>query len=70
MTPFEPGSARTASDPKTGAPHSISDAERELYGSRLGMVLRTGWKADRHALTGVVAVELGQGVTAVWGGAP
>ncbi|MYR54884.1 ABC transporter ATP-binding protein, partial [Streptomyces sp. SID625] len=33
----------------------------------VGMVLRTGWTADRHALTGVVAAELGQGVTAGWG---
>ncbi|WP_435857232.1 ATP-binding cassette domain-containing protein [Streptomyces longwoodensis] len=33
----------------------------------VGMVLRTGWKADRRALMGVVAAELGQGVTAAWG---
>ncbi|APE24519.1 ABC transporter ATP-binding protein [Streptomyces venezuelae ATCC 10712] len=33
----------------------------------VGMVLRTGWKADRRALMGVVAAELGQGVTAGWG---
>ncbi|MDR3084181.1 MAG: ABC transporter ATP-binding protein, partial [Streptomyces sp.] len=33
----------------------------------VGMVLRTGWKADRRALAGVVAAELGQGVTAGWG---
>ena len=28
----------------------------------VGMVQRTGWKADRRTLTGVVAAELGQGV--------
>lgn len=33
----------------------------------VGMVLRTGWKADRRALMGVVAAEVGQGVTAGWG---
>ncbi|OEJ22147.1 hypothetical protein AR457_40435 [Streptomyces agglomeratus] len=33
----------------------------------VGMVLRTGWKADRRALMGVVAAEFGQGVTAAWG---
>ncbi|MFG2331719.1 ABC transporter ATP-binding protein [Streptomyces sp. NPDC048604] len=33
----------------------------------VGMVLRTGWKADRRALAGVVAAQLGQGVTAGWG---
>ncbi len=32
-----------------------------------GMVLRTGWDADRRALAGVVAAQLGQGVTAGWG---
>jgi ATP-binding cassette subfamily B protein len=31
------------------------------------MVLRTGWEADRRALAGVVAAQLGQGVTAAWG---
>ncbi|MFE2011303.1 ATP-binding cassette domain-containing protein [Streptomyces sp. NPDC059491] len=30
----------------------------------VGMVLRTGWKAERRALMGVVAAELGQGVPA------
>ncbi|RZU46122.1 hypothetical protein EV284_0790 [Streptomyces sp. BK022] len=33
----------------------------------VGMVLRTGWTADRRALMGVVTAELGQGVTAGWG---
>ncbi|WKV70075.1 hypothetical protein AW27_000240 [Streptomyces sp. PCS3-D2] len=33
----------------------------------VGMVLRTGWKADRRALLGVVSAELGQGATAAWG---
>ncbi|MFE3074284.1 hypothetical protein [Streptomyces sp. NPDC059247] len=33
----------------------------------VGTVLRTGWRADRRALMGVVAAELGQGVTAGWG---
>lgn len=32
-----------------------------------GMVLRTGWEVDRRALAGVVAAQLGQGVTAAWG---
>ncbi|MFF5563012.1 ABC transporter ATP-binding protein [Streptomyces sp. NPDC012623] len=33
----------------------------------MGMVLRTGWQTDRRALGGVVASQLGQGVTAAWG---
>ncbi|MFF4174136.1 hypothetical protein [Streptomyces sp. NPDC001744] len=33
----------------------------------VGMVLRTGWETDRRALAGVVAAQLGQGVTAGWG---
>ncbi|MCS0637442.1 ABC transporter ATP-binding protein/permease [Streptomyces sp. LP05-1] len=33
----------------------------------VGMVLRTGWRTDRRALAGVVAAQLGQGVTAAWG---
>ncbi|WP_283257797.1 ATP-binding cassette domain-containing protein [Streptomyces lavenduligriseus] len=33
----------------------------------VGSVLRTGWKADRRALMGVVVAQLGQGVTAGWG---
>ncbi|MEW2290739.1 ABC transporter ATP-binding protein [Streptomyces sp. NPDC047841] len=33
----------------------------------VGMVLRTGWQADRRALAGLVAAQLGQGVTAGWG---
>ncbi|WP_399122342.1 ABC transporter ATP-binding protein [Streptomyces sp. N2A] len=33
----------------------------------VGMVLRTGWRTDRRALSGVVAAQLGQGVTAGWG---
>lgn len=33
----------------------------------VGMVLRTGWDTDRRALAGVVAAQLGQGVTAAWG---
>ncbi|MFE1175446.1 ABC transporter ATP-binding protein [Streptomyces sp. NPDC058773] len=33
----------------------------------VGMVLRTGWEADRRALVGVVAAQVGQGVTAAWG---
>ncbi|MEU8544822.1 ABC transporter ATP-binding protein [Streptomyces sp. NPDC048717] len=33
----------------------------------VGMVLRTGWDTDRRALAGVVAAQLGQGVTAGWG---
>ncbi|MGW1788234.1 ABC transporter ATP-binding protein [Streptomyces tubercidicus] len=33
----------------------------------VGMVLRTGWEADRRALAGVVAAQIGQGVTAAWG---
>ncbi|MFG2097557.1 ABC transporter ATP-binding protein [Streptomyces sp. NPDC048612] len=33
----------------------------------VGMVLRTGWEADRRALAGVVAAQVGQGVTAAWG---
>ncbi|MFE9137959.1 ATP-binding cassette domain-containing protein [Streptomyces sp. NPDC007355] len=33
----------------------------------VGMVLRTGWEADRRALAGLVAAQLGQGVTAGWG---
>ncbi|MFP8959135.1 ABC transporter ATP-binding protein [Streptomyces nanhaiensis] len=33
----------------------------------VGMVLRTGWETDRRALAGVVAAQLGQGVTAAWG---
>jgi ATP-binding cassette subfamily B protein len=33
----------------------------------VGMVLRTGWQTDRRALSGVVAAQLGQGVTAGWG---
>ncbi|MFF9884194.1 MULTISPECIES: ATP-binding cassette domain-containing protein [Streptomyces] len=33
----------------------------------VGSVLRTGWEADRRALTGVVVAQLGQGVTAGWG---
>ncbi|MGW3930887.1 ATP-binding cassette domain-containing protein [Streptomyces microflavus] len=32
----------------------------------VGMVLRTGWNADRRALMGVVAAEVGQGVAAGW----
>ncbi|MFI0776265.1 ATP-binding cassette domain-containing protein [Streptomyces sp. NPDC021212] len=31
------------------------------------MVLRTGWEADRRALAGVVAAQIGQGVTSAWG---
>ncbi|MFF0075673.1 ABC transporter ATP-binding protein [Streptomyces sp. NPDC005494] len=33
----------------------------------VGMVLRTGWETDRRALAGVVAAQLGQGITAAWG---
>ncbi|BBB02017.1 putative ABC transporter ATP-binding protein [Actinacidiphila reveromycinica] len=33
----------------------------------VAMVLRTGWQADRRALAGVVAAQVGQGVTAGWG---
>lgn len=33
----------------------------------VAMVLRTGWQTDRRALAGVVAAQLGQGVTAAWG---
>lgn len=33
----------------------------------MGMALRTGWETDRRALAGVVASQLGQGVTAAWG---
>ncbi|MGI5262393.1 ATP-binding cassette domain-containing protein [Streptomyces angustmyceticus] len=33
----------------------------------VGMVLRTGWQADRRALAAVVAAQLGQGVAAGWG---
>ncbi|MEU0735414.1 hypothetical protein [Streptomyces lavendulocolor] len=33
----------------------------------VGMVLRTGWETDPRALAGVVAAQLGQGVTAGWG---
>jgi ATP-binding cassette subfamily B protein len=33
----------------------------------VAMVLRTGWQADPRALSGVVAAQLGQGVTAAWG---
>ncbi|MFB7026570.1 MULTISPECIES: ATP-binding cassette domain-containing protein [unclassified Streptomyces] len=33
----------------------------------VGMVLRTGWQTDRRALAGVVAAQLGQGMTAGWG---
>ncbi|MFE8941086.1 ATP-binding cassette domain-containing protein [Streptomyces sp. NPDC007872] len=33
----------------------------------VGMVLRTGWETDRRALAGLVAAQLGQGVTAGWG---
>ncbi|MEW2350893.1 ABC transporter ATP-binding protein [Streptomyces sp. NPDC006684] len=33
----------------------------------MGMVLRTGWEADRRALIGVVVAQLGQGVAAGWG---
>ncbi|MET7685321.1 hypothetical protein [Streptomyces sp. NPDC005423] len=33
----------------------------------MGMVLRTGRQTDPHALTGVVAAQLGQGVAAGWG---
>ena len=33
----------------------------------VGMVLWTGWQTDRRALAGVVAAQLGQGVTAGWG---
>lgn len=33
----------------------------------VGMVLRTGWETDRRAMAGVVASQLGQGVTAAWG---
>src|SRR5262245_43923317 len=33
----------------------------------MGMVLRTGWRTDPRALAGVVASQLGQGVTAAWG---
>ncbi|MEU7315798.1 ABC transporter ATP-binding protein [Streptomyces sp. NPDC007083] len=32
-----------------------------------GTVLRTGWSVDRRALAGVVAAQVGQGVTAAWG---
>lgn len=32
-----------------------------------GMVLRTGWQVDRRALAGVIAAQVGQGVTAGWG---
>ncbi|WAP53670.1 ABC transporter ATP-binding protein [Streptomyces sp. S465] len=32
-----------------------------------GMVLRTGWRTDPRALAGVVAAQIGQGVTAAWG---
>ncbi|MEU6934843.1 hypothetical protein AB0A05_37780 [Streptomyces sp. NPDC046374] len=35
MPSVEPGSDTSASDPKAGAPDSVSDAERELYGGRL-----------------------------------
>ncbi|MEU0836246.1 ABC transporter ATP-binding protein [Streptomyces sp. NPDC005969] len=31
------------------------------------LVLRTGWQTDRRAMAGVVAAQLGQGVTAAWG---
>ncbi|MFI7104129.1 ATP-binding cassette domain-containing protein [Streptomyces sp. NPDC050161] len=33
----------------------------------MGTVLRTGWRVDRRALAGVVAAQVGQGVTAGWG---
>ncbi|MFC8236053.1 ABC transporter ATP-binding protein [Streptomyces sp. NPDC057284] len=33
----------------------------------VAMVLRTGWQTDRRAMAGVVAAQLGQGVTAAWG---
>ncbi|MDT0462247.1 ABC transporter ATP-binding protein [Streptomyces gibsoniae] len=33
----------------------------------MGMVLRTGWQTDPRALAGVVAAQLGQGVTSAWG---
>ncbi|CAL9651171.1 hypothetical protein SUDANB120_06630 (plasmid) [Streptomyces sp. enrichment culture] len=33
----------------------------------VGMVLRTGRETDPRALAGVVAAQLGQGVTAGWG---
>lgn len=33
----------------------------------VAMVLRTGWQTDRRALAGLVAAQLGQGVTAGWG---
>ncbi|MEU7354992.1 ABC transporter ATP-binding protein, partial [Streptomyces albidoflavus] len=33
----------------------------------VGMVLRTGWEADRRALAGVVVAQFGQDVTAGWG---
>lgn len=32
-----------------------------------GSVLRIGWEVDRRALAGVVAAQLGQGVTSAWG---
>ncbi|WP_413100139.1 ABC transporter ATP-binding protein [Streptomyces sp. Inha503] len=33
----------------------------------VGMVLRTGWEADRRALAGVVVAQAGEGVMAAWG---
>ncbi|MFF1964858.1 ABC transporter ATP-binding protein [Streptomyces sp. NPDC058232] len=33
----------------------------------VALVLRTGWQTDRRAMAGVVAAQLGQGVTAAWG---
>ncbi|MFI6124918.1 ABC transporter ATP-binding protein [Streptomyces sp. NPDC051064] len=33
----------------------------------VALVLRTGWRTDRRAMAGVVAAQLGQGVTAAWG---
>ncbi|MGO4636109.1 hypothetical protein AB4225_35105 [Streptomyces sp. 2RAF24] len=39
MTSVEPGSDKTASDPKAEATDNISDAERELYGAALFLQL-------------------------------
>ncbi|MFE4919537.1 ABC transporter ATP-binding protein [Streptomyces sp. NPDC056661] len=33
----------------------------------VALVLRTGWQTDRRAMAGVVAAQLGQGLTAAWG---
>ncbi|CAL2067452.1 hypothetical protein GPN2_20093 [Streptomyces murinus] len=45
-------------------PPGVTPRYRRPRPETVGMVLRTGWQTDPRALAGVVAAQLGQGVTA------